>query len=203
MRAVWRRLARIEVSGLEHIPASGAFLMAVNHIHMLDTPLFLSFFPRRMVIMVLDRWRKWPVIRWFVDVMGDAIYVSREGVKKEAIACTLNVLRAGGMVAITPEGTVSKQRRLIRGNNGIAFLALRTGVPVLPAVAFGQEKAFGCWVRLRRASICVRFGALISLPGGKVEAAQIERYTEQIMAHLAALLPPEYQGVYSGEGRGS
>ncbi|MDA0711177.1 MAG: lysophospholipid acyltransferase family protein [bacterium] len=193
LRIIWRLVARVQIDGTPHVPLSDGLVLAVNHVYILDTPLYLAFYPRRMVIMVLDRWRKWPVIGWFVNAIGNAIYVSREGVNKEALACALRALKAGGCVGITPEGTVSKSRTLMKGNSGVAFLANRTNVPVLPSVSWGQEKAFQHWIRFRRVPVTIRFGEVIHLPPGKADSVQLEAYTAQIMNSLNALLPVNYQ----------
>ena len=115
-------------------------------------------------------------------------------INKEAMACALRVLGAGGCVGITPEGTVSKTRTLIRGNSGAAFLATRAGVLLLPAVAWGQEKALWHWVRLRRVPIRMRFGEPIRFENKRANTVQLYAYTAQIMARLSELLPPEYRG---------
>jgi 1-acyl-sn-glycerol-3-phosphate acyltransferase len=81
-------------------------------------------------------------------------------------------------------------------------MAYQTGVPIVPVVLWGQEKVFPSLRRLRRATIQVRFGPAFNplpLPEGQEKAspAEIRALTEEIMYHLAALMPAEYRGVYS------
>ena len=70
---------------------------------------------------------------------------------------------------------------------------------ILPIGLAGQEKAFRTLFRLRRPTIRVAIGEPFRLPGtpNQAKGEQLDRYTELIMCRLAALLPPEYRGVYA------
>ena len=102
---------------------------------------------------------------------------------------------------MAPEGKVSRTGGLLQGRSGIAYLATEAGVPILPVVAFGQEKASHCWKRFRRVTVQIRIGSLLELPAGKATARQLEAYTDQVMLAMARLLPPPYRGVYEQTAR--
>ena len=112
----------------------------------------------------------------------------------------LAVLNAGGMLAIAPEGTRSRTGGLLQGKPGIAWLATQFDVPVIPLVAWGHEKWRQRGKRLGRIPIHVRAGVPLRFPQGLPSPGTLHRYTDQIMAQLAALLPPEYRGVYASQG---
>ena len=190
-------LTRIEAEGLDHMPSQGPLIIAPNHLHMLDVPVFFPFISRRTVVFAADKWQNVPVIGWILSRAGDAIYVARGTPDRRALAKALKVLQCGGALAVAPEGTRSHTGGLGKGHTGVAYLATRTSAPILPVVAYGQERCFLYWKRLRRVPVHVKFGQPIVLPPGKWPVAELEKQTEQVMMALAHLLPPEYRGIYA------
>ena len=191
---VLRLLIRLEVEGVENIPRMGSFVLAANHLHMLDPAIGLLLVPRRMAGIVKDKWQK-PPFNWLLAGMSDIIYVGQSN--RHGLLEAVKALQAGGVVAIMPEGTRSRTGALRKGQPGVALLATHAPAPVLPAASSGQEHATRYWKRLRRVPVRVRIGPLIELPAGKAEKEQLQAYTDQIMIALARLLPPEYRGVYA------
>lgn len=192
-------LARIDAAGFENIPETGPCLLAVNHLSMADVPLVLTLLPRRAIILANDRLRQNKLIDWFVSDMGQAIYIKQNQGDEEALQRGLQVLNAGGLLALAPEGTRSRTGGLLRGNTGVAYLATHADIPVVPLVAWGQEKWRERGSRVDRIPIHVRVGAPMRFPQGPVPPAAIRGYTDQIMGALAAMLPAEYRGVYATE----
>lgn len=192
-----RLFARLDVEGLEHVPAQGPLLLTVNHLHLFDSPLIFRVLPRRAVVFAASKFRNNPFIHGILVYVGNAIYVERGEVDRRALSSALKVLQAGGVLAIAPEGTRSRTGMLSEGRTGAAYLATRANVPILPLVAYGQEKAPAYWKRLRRVPIHVRIGRVMELPAGKASMDELQTYTEQIMLALAHLLPADYHGVYA------
>jgi 1-acyl-sn-glycerol-3-phosphate acyltransferase len=192
-------LTRWEVHGAEKIPASGATLYAMNHLHWLDPAIGIAIVQRPAKMFAADKWeRRFPigeVLRWSQRV----IFVARGEVDRRALAEALEVLKDGGMLAIAPEGTRSKTGALQQGHEGPAYLASRTGACIVPVAAWGQEKAVACWTRLRRPHITVIVGDPYVLPGtpNKAKGGQLLAYTDDLMHRIAELLPAEYRGVYA------
>ena len=91
------------------------------------------------------------------------------------------------MLAIAPEGTRSRSGGLGKRQAGVALLALRAPVPVLPLAMYGQEQATKYWKRFKREPIHVRVGQPIELPPGKAGKEQLEMYTERIMIALVSV----------------
>ncbi len=191
---VMRLLIRLEVEDIERVPETGAFVLAANHLHILDPALGLICVPRRMVGIAKDKWRR-PPFNWFLAGMSDIIFVGNSN--RHALLQAIKALQAGGVMAILPEGTRSPTGALGKGHVGAAILATRAPAPVVPAVIYGQEQAMKYWKRLRRVPVYARIGMLIELPPGKADREQLETFTEQIMIAIARLLPPAYRGIYA------
>jgi 1-acyl-sn-glycerol-3-phosphate acyltransferase len=193
-----RLLSRFEIEGLEYVPSHGPYLLLVNHLHWLDPPALAVAYPYRSQLFAAEKWER----HWFLGpLLGslDAIFVNRGEVDRQALRKAMAVLRAGGVLGMAPEGTRSKTGGLQQGRSGAAYMAFRTGARLVPTVITGQEKVFPSLWRLRRATVRVVFGPPFRPPPveGRANSAQIHEFTEEIMYHMAALLPPGYRGVYS------
>jgi 1-acyl-sn-glycerol-3-phosphate acyltransferase len=191
-----RVLCRLEMDKSASFPSSGPYLLVMNHLHVLDTPVLFSLLTRPAAFFVSSHMKRFPIAKWFLSRVAKTIWVSRGEGDIQAIQSALAVLRSGGIVALAPEGRISRSGGLLKGRTGAAYLASQADVPILPVVAWGQEKSLKCWMRLRRVPIFFRTGNLICLPSGKATAQQLEANTDAIMIALARLLPEEYRGVY-------
>ena len=116
-----------------------------------------------------------------------------------AIRRALAALDAGYILIVAPEGTRSGHGRLQRGHPGVAFLALRSGAPMLPVVYHGGELFWRNLHRLRRTNFHILVGQPFHLnaDGVKVTRRVRRQMTDEIMYQVAALLPPAYRGDYS------
>jgi 1-acyl-sn-glycerol-3-phosphate acyltransferase len=190
-------LSRVKVEGLEHVPDKGPYLLVTNHLHWLDPPVIMAFYPHRSHIFVAEKW----YAHWLLGPLFrslDAIFVQRGEVDRKALRQALAVLQGGGVLGLAPEGTRSRTGAMQRGRSGAAYMAYHEGVKLVPVVTWGQEKLFPSLWRFHRAEIRVVFGLPFEpLPvEGKASAAQVHAFTEEIMYHLASMLPPAYRGVY-------
>lgn len=192
-----RLLARFEVEGLEHIPDQGPYLLITNHIHWLDPPAVGVAFPYQAHVFAAEKWGRHWLLGPFMRSMN-AIFVHRGEVDRKALRKALAVLEGGGVLGLAPEGTRSKTGAMQRGRSGAAYMAYRTGAPLVPVVSTGQEEVFSSLRRFRRARVRVVFGPPFEPPPveGKATAAQVHAFADEIMYHMAAMLPPEYRGVY-------
>jgi len=198
IRFLLRLLSHLEIEGLEHIPQQGPYLLVTNHLHWLDPPVVMAAFPYRAYVFAAEKWEK----NWLLGPLFrslDAIFVRRGEVDRKALRQALAVLRGGGVLGLAPEGTRSKTGAMQQGRSGAAYMAYQTGAKLVPVVATGQKQLFSALRRFRRARIRVVFGPPFEPPPveGRVRAAHIHAFTEEIMYRLAAMLPPEYRGVYA------
>jgi|YNPNPStandDraft_1061719.scaffolds.fasta_scaffold07803_3 1-acyl-sn-glycerol-3-phosphate acyltransferase len=193
-----RNLSHLDISGLENVPARGPVIIAPNHLHMLDVVVVGIVIPRRQIVFAADKWRG-TMGGCLMQIIANAIFVARGEPDRRALNKAMRVLQAGGALAIAPEGTRSRTGGLLRGKNGTAYLASRTSAAIVPVAVWGQEKALGSWVRLRRPPIHVRVGQPIHLPPQSRDARgeELRVYTDQIMLAIARMLPPQYRGVYA------
>ena len=191
-------LSHTVVKGQEHVPAEGSFILATNHVSRLDSPVLLIATPRRVYGLVANKYRRFIGFNWLLKAV-DPIWIRRGDFDREALMRALGVLRQGHALAIAPEGTRSDTGKLQNGKPGVAFLAARLGVPIVPVAITGTEKMLEDFKRLRRMHIHIKFGPLFRLPKeGKLSGDELEAYTELVMHRIAELLPAEYRGVYAG-----
>ncbi len=192
--AVLRAATRLTVEGIDRVPPRGAAILAVNHLSMMDVPLAFAILQRPAIMLAKDDLRRWRIVDWLLSDVGRTIYVKRGEGDADALDRALAVLRAGGMVALGPEGRRSAGG-LSQGRTGVGYLAAQSGAPVVPMAAWGQERLGQSWRRLRRAPIHVRFGSpLVFAAAGSGQ--DLRDYTDAVMRAIAAALPAEYRGMY-------
>ncbi len=199
MRALFRLLTRWEVRGRENLPPARPLIIAFNHLGHLDGPLVIATMPWEIEGIVLADLMRVPVIGWLLRLYG-TILVHRDEFDRAVLKAALRVLDTGGVIALAPEARQSPTGALVEARAGAAYLALLSGAPVLPVGLTGTETMYTELRRLRRPRLTVTIGAPFSLRGpmakGAERKAQLARERDEIMQRIAALLPPEYRGVY-------
>ncbi len=192
-------LTCFEVVGRENMPRTGSLLVVTNHIHMFDPPILMCALPRRVVPLIAYKWRRKFFLGSLMASVG-SITIHRGKVDRQALRKAFAALERGEALALAPEGTRSHTRAMQKARSGTAYIASRTGVPILPVGVSGTEKTFSSWKRLRRPKVRVVIGEPFTLPGApkKARGKELERFTEQIMYRIADLLPEEYRGFYGG-----
>ena len=182
----------LRVEGLEHLPAQGPYIVAANHHNYLDGVVLASALPVPVSFLVMPRvWRATPLHPLLHRQIG-SIMLNLHRPDVGALRRALRVLDQGRVIGIFPEGPFSVRGQLERGLPGVAMLALRAGVPVVPAGISGTYEALvGRRGYIpRRHPLAVRFGrprhvAHEASPGRLARG----RVTQRIMDDIAALLP--------------
>ena len=192
-------LCRIDKGDFSKVPAHGPLILIINHIGSLEVPLlFAHLQPRRMIgLAKIETWDS-KFMGWLFD-LWEAIPVRRGEADLDAIRACLDVLKAGDILAIAPEGTRSYHGRLQNGQPGVAMIALHSGVPILPIVHWGGED-FGTNLKsLKRTDFHVRVGRPFTLDahGEKVNGRLRQEMTDEIMSQIAVLMPEKYHGEYA------
>jgi 1-acyl-sn-glycerol-3-phosphate acyltransferase len=188
---------RCEVRGLENFPQKGGAVVAVNHLGDADSVLGMAFFPRMVDAVAKVELYFFPVLGWFMDTYG-VIWVHRGTADRKAIKISIEGLRKGRLIGVAPEGRESVSGELEEGTGGAAYIALKSGVPVVPVTFTGTEnkQVFANLKRFRRTSVSMTVGRQFNLVEMKDRREAIKAGTQKIMLALAKQLPPEYRGVY-------
>lgn len=191
VRAVLERFFEFRVDGAEHLPVRGPFIVAANHHNYLDGIVLAVAVPAPIAFLVMPRvWSATPLHPLFHRHIGSIpLSLSRPDVG--ALRRALHVLAGGRPVGIFPEGPFSVRGCLEPGLPGVGLLALRSGVPVVPAAIHGTYAALvGRRAYLpRRHPLSVRFGPARRFASHQTSgrAARGET-TQRIMDDIAALL---------------
>ena len=196
-------LTKREVEGLEHLPARGPYIIAGNHLDRLDPVLLFGLFGSENVTgWAAAKYQRHPLFAPIVHI-GSGIFIRRGEVDREAIDAAVAWLQQGNVFGMTPEGTRSKTGALIKAKTGVAYLADRAEVPIVPVAITGTELIMHNLRRLRRPRVTVRVGEIIRLPRirGSERSADLRRHTDEIMCRIAAMLPPGYRGYYADHPR--
>jgi len=189
-------ISHCRVEGVEHIPPSGPLLVVSNHLSWCD-PLILGLVLRRRVwFYTKAEIFKWPVAGWLCRATGQ-IAVRRGGGDRISLQQAIAYLHEGKALVIFPEGTVERQEHMTAAHTGVAMLALRSGVPVLPVALSGARRVLRKGGGLRP-YVVVRIGIPYTpvLSEGAVRKAGLQVLTKEIMGKIAEMLPPESRGVY-------
>jgi len=194
----------IEVHGIEKLP-EGNCIAAANHLGRLDTATLLCIIDRKDIIMpVAEKYKNHPLFG-AIGRAVNAIWLNRFEADYSALREILARMRKGGLLVIAPEGTRSKTEALQEGKMGVAFLASKSGYPVLPVAVTGTEdrRIMENLKRFRRSKIIVRAGDPfhVQIPQGRGREEAMRQVTDEIMCRIGALLPENYRGVYANHPR--
>ena len=201
-RAFYRLLGRVLVEGLHNIPRGTAYVVAINHTSIFDSPLMLSFWPESIAAIgaadVFEKPVQGQILSWYGTTP-----VHRGSYDRNLIDEMLFTLRSGTPLLIAPEGGRSHQPAMRRAKPGIALVVDETGVPVVPVGIWGATDDFlARGLRLQRPGIGMRIGKPFHLPKvegrGEARRESRQRNADLVMRRIAELLPEEYHGVYAG-----
>jgi 1-acyl-sn-glycerol-3-phosphate acyltransferase len=190
LRSLFRLLTRVHAGSMEPCPDRGPAIVAVNHLSYFDGPLVFAMLPIRVRPLVADRYRRHPF--GLLLALTGAIFVHRGQPDRAAMRAILEVLEDGGCVAVAIEGTRSRDGRLQEGKNGVAYVAAKTGAPLIPAAVWGTERIGACLRRLKRADVHLRLGPPLALATGELDVSTLDEATRRIMESIAAMLPAPY-----------
>lgn len=200
-------LARPEAVGLENVPASGAAILASNHLSVLDS-IYLPLMLDRPVTFAAKS-EYFTGTRPMERVAGaylratKQLSVDRAGARaaQEMLDAALGLLKEGVLFGIYPEGTRSPDGRLYRGRTGIGWLALHSGAPVIPVAMVGTDKLLPPGHRIPRPShIQVRFGKPLLFEEYRDQPAaakQRRAVTDQVIEAIRELSGQEFVSIYA------
>jgi 1-acyl-sn-glycerol-3-phosphate acyltransferase len=202
-RGLFHLFGPVKITGVENVPRQGAYLIVMNHISLYDPPFVLAFWPVAPEgVGAVDIWQRKgqsTLVRYY-----GGIPIHRGEYDRQVIEKLIAVLDSGRPLVISPEGGRSHTPGMRRASPGVAYLVEKAGVPVVPVGVVGttddylQRALHG-----KRPLLEMRIGASFRLDSaqdsGLSRKALRQRNTDRIMLQIAALLPPDYRGVYADE----
>ncbi|MCA1189753.1 MULTISPECIES: 1-acyl-sn-glycerol-3-phosphate acyltransferase [Saccharopolyspora] len=184
---------RTHVHHLDRVPRTGPLVLVANHSSLIDGPLLFGMLPREAVFLVKHEMFKGP-LGWFLRRIGQ-IPVRRGEPDRTPLLAAVRVLRAGGLVAVFPEGTRSGGGDVANAEHGAAWLARTSGARMLPVACRGTRRPEGRGRRLLP-RVDVLFGEPVTLPVAKGRAG-LTAATEQVRDELVGLIA-ELDGLIAG-----
>ncbi len=203
-RVIFSLFTHQHVQGKENVPEHGPVVVVANHLSYADQYLLTIAIKREMIFMAKEDLFRNRVMRFLIEAFG-AIPVRRGAMNWGALKQVHQVLDDGLAMFMFPEGSRSKNAQLQSAFPGSALIALHNDAPVLPVGISGievAEKGF-LWVMFHRPRVAVNIGHPFYLhtPGGRLDKKQLKDLSDDIMEHIAELLPPEYRGYYANRQR--
>lgn len=202
-----RLLFRPRIEGLEHIPEKGAAIVAGNHLSFSDHFLMPAIIRRRITFLAKAEYFTGPGLKGRLTAAffrsAGQIPVDRSGKEagQAAIREGLGVLNKGELLGIYPEGTRSHDGKLYKGKVGVAVMAIKAQVPVVPCAMVGTfEIQPPGKVVPRIKQVTIRFGEPLDFAryaGMENQKAAIRAVTDEIMYAILGLSGQEYVDEYA------
>jgi 1-acyl-sn-glycerol-3-phosphate acyltransferase len=176
LHTIWRP----KVTGAEHVPASGGAILAANHQSVVDSIFLPLMLDRPVTFSAKAEYftASGPAARLWAAYLKatNQLQMDRDGPRaaQDTLEAALALLKAGNLFGIYPEGTRSPDGRLYRGRPGVGWLALKSGLPVIPVGIHGTRRV---------------------LPPGKARRL----IAEQVMAAIRELSGQEYVHTYASD----
>jgi 1-acyl-sn-glycerol-3-phosphate acyltransferase len=181
---------RVRVEGLENIP-SGVCIFAANHVSNMDPLAFVPAIPRRVSLLAKKEVFRIPILSKAMQ-LAKLIPVDREDREAAASSVDLAVqyLNEGLSFAVYPEGTRSRDGRLLPFKKGTFVMAIEAGVPVVPVSIVGAQTLMrkGDWT-MQPGEVAIRFGPAVD--ASKYTMDQRAELLARVEALVAAGLPED------------
>ena len=154
---VVRTYFRERVEGREHVPKTGPFVLAANHVSYIDPVVLGVACPRPIHFMAKAELFRIPVLGFLIRELG-AFPVQRGAADRSAIRRALRILNDGGVVGVFPEGTRNRRGEVLNPQGGAALIALKAGVAGIAGSHMGDgqyrrsvasAQARACWRAVR------------------------------------------------------
>jgi 1-acyl-sn-glycerol-3-phosphate acyltransferase len=198
LRFLMNLLLDYEAEGLENLPVEGPVIVVQNHMISIDTVIGAALIDREVMGMSKAENFDNRLLGFFFGLYG-TFPVRRGEVDRKALRTALKVLKESKVLMAAPEGTRSKTNTLQKGKDGLSYIAVKAGAPIVPLAIWGQERFWEQLRRLRRTKVRLAFGKpFVFEPGeGKLTREQLTQMTHEMMYRIARLLPEEYRGYYA------
>jgi 1-acyl-sn-glycerol-3-phosphate acyltransferase len=197
---LFRLTISLQVTGNYQIPQCSQLIIAANHISWVDPLLIGASINRRVNFVAKEELFYNKLFTQLLRRLG-AIPVHRRKVSLEFLREADRILKQNEILAIFPEGTRSRNGQLGAAFSGAAFVAMRSGAPILPVGISGTEKIRGITWLLHRPKVTVNIGQVfyIEQSSPKITTEDLDTATHLIMLKIAELLPAQYRGIYENQ----
>jgi 1-acyl-sn-glycerol-3-phosphate acyltransferase len=200
--AAFAALANLQIIGRENLPEGGPLMVVANHFSFIDPAAMVRAVPWPIEFIGGFQMPNAPsVVKWIPKMWG-YYPVHRGTFSTDALRAAEAVLEQNGVLGIFPEA--GNWATVLRpGRPGAAFLAVRTGVQILPMGFAHLNDVFPSLRERRRARVTIRIGELFgpfrAKGRGRARRSELEAIGHEIMGRIAALIPPEKRGHYSDD----
>jgi 1-acyl-sn-glycerol-3-phosphate acyltransferase len=203
IKAIIDVICNVHSEDIKKVPLKGPLILAANHINFMEAVIFFTYTPPRPItgIAKVETWDS-PILGPLFSLWG-AIPIKRGEADRAAYDACMQALQENKILAILPEGTRSGNGELQKGQPGIVLLAARSGLPILPAVIWGQENFWHNLRRFKRTELFIRVGEPFKLKTGDVsfDRETRQRMVDEVMFRMAELMPEKYRGEYTDFSR--
>ncbi len=188
---ICRSYLRLRVVGLENVPREGSFVFAPTHRSTIDIPVASAATRRRMRFMGKDSIWKYKPIGKIMTGLG-AFPVTRGSADLEALKRCIAIVQSGEPLVMFPEGTRHYGPEVQPLFDGAAYIALKTGIPIVPAAIAGTEDVMRSGskaIRFKKCRMVIGKPIAADVPGGgRASREQIGDLTVQLQNELQRLL---------------
>lgn len=183
----WLKLA---VSGTEHIPTHGPFILAPVHRSTMDIPIASAVTRRRMRFMGKDSLWRHGILGSMFSALG-AFPVTRGSADLEALRRCISIIESGQPLVLFPEGTRQRGDTMQPLFDGAAYIAIKTQVPIVPVGIGGSEGVMSSGsIKIQRRKCAAVIGEPIyplKIYGTRAPRSEVRDLTEQLAVRMQSL----------------
>lgn len=200
-RALFKLFFRMNLDALKQVPASGPYIIILNHPTIFEGPMIYVFLrPRRLIALAKKQLWERTFAGWLMK-LWEAIPIDHLTIDRSSMQRCFEVLDSGHFLCLAPEGTRTNDPHLHKGKPGVAYIAFKKQVPILPMVTIGFDR-FSYYVkRLKKTPVEIIIGKPfeITLKEGRLSPKIRQQLADEMMMRLAELMPKQYWGHYQDQ----
>ncbi len=202
LRTIFPMLCKVEVTGLENVPADGRTCIMINHISYID-PIVVTYAITSRYVISLSKAENFsvPFISWILNKWG-GYPINRGSYDRKALTQTIELMKSGQLVLMAPEGTRHPEG-LSPAKDGLAYVASKADAVIVPTAICGADDWRTRLKRFRRAYTRINFGKPFRLKTDgrkRIPRDELGLMIHEAMYQLALSIPDDYahlRGAYS------
>ena len=181
LSGLYRIIFRVRIT--EEVPEEGSYIICANHINYLDAAGVVLLNKRKVQFVAKEDLFRYRIMNWLAHIF-DIIPIKRNMQDMEAMKRCIKILKNGGILGIFPEGTRNGMEKNVKAKNGAAYMAIKTGTPIIPVGIHGKFKVFS--------KVYINFGEPVDLSRYKGEGKEaVDEATQLIMDKIVMLTKME------------